>query len=374
MSDANCIHEAWNLFTKSASWTVTQMTELELHLLNDFQRDFPLVPAPFGVMAGRLGSTEAQVLETLAALQTQGSVSRVGAVFRPHSIGSSSLAAIAVPVTEIEEMARLISGYPEVNHNYEREHYYNLWFVVAATDEARVREVLTEIEQRTGCPVLHLPMIEDYHIDLGFDMQSHDKQRNDNQRKGNQRSPCKEVLRHIPIPSVPKPYETALIKAIQQGLPLVPRPFSEIGKLVGLSEGEVIAGLAQLQEQGVIKRMGVVVRHHELGYRANAMVVWDISDDKVNALGHCIGKFDFVTLCYQRPRRLPAWRYNLFCMIHGRDRDEVLSLVEQLKDQCGLHDVAHEVLFSQRRFKQCGARYVADGAAESAKLCGGGRG
>ena len=98
----------------------------------------------------------------------------------------------------------------------------------------------------------------------------------------------------------------------------------------------MIAGLAQLQEQGVIKRIGVVVRHHELGYRANAMVVWDIPDDRVSALGHCIGKFDFVTLCYQRPRRLPAWRYNLFCMIHGRDREEVLSLVAQLKEQCGL--------------------------------------
>jgi len=101
----------------------------------------------------------------------------------------------------------------------------------------------------------------------------------------------------------------------------------------------VIAGLAQLQEQGVIKRLGVVVRHHELGYRANAMVVWDIPDDLISALGHCIGKFDFVTLCYQRPRRLPAWRYNLFCMIHGRDRDEVLNLVAQLEEQCGLHDV-----------------------------------
>jgi DNA-binding Lrp family transcriptional regulator len=332
------------------------MTDLELHLLNDYQRDFPLVPAPFGVIAGRLGVSEDLVLETLAQLQARGAVSRVGAVFRPHSIGASSLAAIAVSADELEEAARLVSSYAEVNHNYEREHHYNLWFVVVAADEARVREVLAEIEQRTGCPVLHLPMIEDYHIDLGFDLtQAHEGRRTESRRTPRDR------LHHAVATAIPQPSETALIGAVQQGLPLVSRPFAKIGEGIGLSEGEVIAGLAQLQEQGVIKRIGVVVRHHELGYRANAMVVWDIPDDLISALGHCIGKFDFVTLCYQRPRRLPAWRYNLFCMIHGRDRDEVLNLVAQLEEQCGLHDVPHEVLFSQRRFKQCGARYVASG-------------
>ena len=337
------------------------MTELELHLLNDYQRDFPLVPAPFGVMAGRLGASEAEVLETLIQLQARGAVSRVGAVFRPHSIGSSALAALAVPAAELDEVAQLVNGYAEVNHNYEREHRYNLWFVVAAADEARVREVLGEIEHRTGCPLLHLPMLEDYHIDLGFDLvQPHQGQRSATAR----RAPALSDTLHRA--AVPQPSETALIGAVQQGLPLVPRPYAEIGAGIGLTESEVIAGLAHLAEQGIIKRMGVVVRHHELGYRANAMVVWDIPDDRVSALGHCVGKFDFVTLCYRRPRRLPAWRYNLFSMIHGQDRDEVLSLVAQLKERCGLQDIAHEVLFSRRRFKQCGARYVADSAPEPA--------
>jgi DNA-binding Lrp family transcriptional regulator len=334
---------------------VTQtMTELELHLLNDFQRDFPLVPAPFGLIAGRLGVSEAEVLNTLVRLQAEGKVSRVGAVFRPHSIGSSALAALAVPPERLDETAQLVNGYTEVNHNYEREHHYNLWFVVTAADEQRVHEVLDEIGQRTGCPLLHLPMLEDYHIDLGFDLvQPHQGKRSEC-RSGT----APEMLQRA---ALPQPSETALVGAIQQGMPLVPRPFAEIGAAIGLSENDVIAGLAHLLEQGVIKRMGIVVRHHELGYRANAMVVWDIPDERISALGHCIGKFGFVTLCYRRPRRLPVWRYNLFCMIHGRDRAEVLSLVEQLKTQCGLQDIAHEVLFSCRRFKQCGARYVASG-------------
>ena len=334
------------------------MTDLELHLLNDFQRDFPLVPAPFGVIARRLGASEAGVLDTLIRLQACGKVSRVGAVFKPHSIGSSTLAALAVPAKKLDEVAQFVSGYAEVNHNYEREHRYNLWFVVTAPDEARVQEVLDEIESDTGYPPLHLPMLEDFHIDLGFDLSR--------PHKGNNTATPREVCSTLPpqCRALPPSSETALVGAIQQGLPLVSRPFAEIGAGIGLAEHEVIAALASLVEQGVIKRMGVVVRHHELGYRANAMVVWDIPDDRASELGQRLGSFDFVTLCYRRPRRLPAWRYNLFTMIHGQHRDEVLNLVAQLKEQCGLEHAAHEVLFSCRRFKQCGSRYVANSAAE----------
>lgn len=343
----------------------SKMTELELHLLNDFQHDFPLVPAPYGLIAGRLGVSEALVLETLEKLQKSGSVSRVGAVFRPHSIGSSALAALAVPPEELESMARLVSGYAEVNHNYEREHRYNLWFVVAASDEERLRQVLQEIGHRTGYWPLHLPMIEDYHIDLGFDLTAS----HDGRPSRGRREPAAQAPQLRTIAPLPQLSETALIGAIQGGLPLVSRPFARIAAQIGLNEDQVIAGLAYLAEQGIIKRMGVVVRHHELGYRANAMVVWDIPDDRVSSLGHCIGRFDFVTLCYQRPRRLPAWRYNLFSMIHGQDREEVLGLVERIRAECGLQDIAHEVLFSRRRFKQCGARYVPD-AEKAPATCG----
>jgi len=148
-----------------------------------------------------------------------------------------------------------------------------------------------------------------------------------------------------------------LAAAIEDGLPLVERPYAEIGRRAGMSEDEVIAGLARLQEMGVIKRFGVVVRHHELGYRSNAMVVWDVPDERVAELGRCFGKYDFVTLCYQRPRRLPDWPYNLFCMVHGRARETVLEQVEYLARSCGVADLPRDVLFSGTRFKQRGARY-----------------
>jgi len=151
--------------------------------------------------------------------------------------------------------------------------------------------------------------------------------------------------------------DLALISIIQRGLPLCSRPYAELGAQIGMSETEVMQRLLRMQEQDYIKRMGVVVRHHELGYRANAMVVWDVPDTQVNELGHCLGRFEFITLCYQRPRRLPDWPYNLFCMIHGQDRDEVLRYIDFVIKRCALHDIRHEVLFSKRRFKQRGAHY-----------------
>ncbi|NIP73634.1 MAG: Lrp/AsnC family transcriptional regulator [Gammaproteobacteria bacterium] len=151
--------------------------------------------------------------------------------------------------------------------------------------------------------------------------------------------------------------DRAVVAAIQGGLPLVPRPYAALGAQLGMDEGEVMDRIRRLASRGYIKRLGVVVRHHELGYRANAMVVWDIPDERVAALGPCMGRFEFVTLCYRRPRRLPHWPYNMFCMIHGRDRASVLANVDEIVGCCGLHEIPRAVLFSRRRFKQRGAVY-----------------
>lgn len=141
---------------------------LERRLLDECQRGLPLVPAPFAALAERLGSSEQQILRTLAALTARGLVSRVGAVFAPRRIGESVLAALAAPHARIEEVAAIVNEHPEVNHNYEREHAYNLWFVVTAPDGSRVQAVLDDIERRSGLEVLRLPLEHAYHIDLGF--------------------------------------------------------------------------------------------------------------------------------------------------------------------------------------------------------------
>ena len=148
----------------------TALDDLDRRLLNDFQQDFPLSSTPYADMARNLGVTEAEVLARLEALKSAGAVSRVGAVVRPNTIGVSTLAAMAVPPEQLEAVAALVNGYTEVNHNYEREHRLNLWFVATAPDAARLQSTLDEIATRTGYEVLSFPLVEDYHIDLGFEM------------------------------------------------------------------------------------------------------------------------------------------------------------------------------------------------------------
>lgn len=143
---------------------------LERALLNDFQRDFPLTERPFAVIAERLQVSEEAVLETFEFLQSAGVISRIGAAVRPHRTGWSTLAAMAVPEARLRAVANLVGSYPEVNHNYERNHALNLWFVVTGADRARVASVLEEIERRSGFEVLDLPLEQAFRLDLGFEI------------------------------------------------------------------------------------------------------------------------------------------------------------------------------------------------------------
>ncbi len=149
-----------------------------------------------------------------------------------------------------------------------------------------------------------------------------------------------------------------LISALENGLPLVRRPYAQIAKQLNTTEENILERLKYLIDSEIIKRYGVVVRHKELGYTANGMVVWDIPDDRVDELGICIGKYAYVTLSYRRPRILPDWPYNLFTMVHGRNREEVTHKVNNIIKNYGLEDINHTILFSTRRFKQRGASYT----------------
>jgi len=148
-----------------------------------------------------------------------------------------------------------------------------------------------------------------------------------------------------------------LLARLADGLPLVSRPYAEIGAALELSEADVIARLRHLLTVGVIRRLGLIVRHHELGYRANAMTVWDAPDHEADALGAKLAAYPFVTLCYRRRRQLPHWPYNLFAMVHGKARAQVLTQIDQLNDQVGLRRLPHRVLFSNKRYKQDAARF-----------------
>ncbi len=296
----------------------------------------------------KLGVAESAVLRMLEQLRREGKISRVGAVFAPKRIGASTLAAMAVPPEKLGSVAETVNRFPEVNHNYEREHRYNLWFVVTAGSEGRLQAALGAIELAAAYPILKLPLVQEYHIDLGFSLNG----------KGERPTPSKANTRPFVQPTPLDELERRLVMALQEGLPLFIRPFQVLASRVGCDESEVLERIRRWCADGIIKRFGVVVRHHELGYTANAMLVQNIPDEEVARLGEVLAREAGVTLCYQRPRVLPDWPYNLFCMIHGQVREEVEAKIAELRNRLKLTDYACDTLFSLTRFKQTGARYA----------------
>lgn len=323
-------------------------------LANRWQRGFPLVPRPFREVGAQSSLSEEEALENFRDLASRSVIDRVGPVFRPNTVGASSLAAMAVPAERLEDVAGFVSAQPGVNHNYQRDHACNLWFVVTGTSEAQVQWTLSCIEYATGLPVLRLPLLEEFHIDLGFDLATGNAPR---EKKVPGTFSQEKVPGTFSGEKVPDTFSRKLVGATASGLPLVSRPYEAVGARLGVPEQEVIEGLKAMLEDGRIRRLGAVVRHRRLGFTANAMAVWDVPDDAVAALGAALAAEPAVTLCYRRARALPHWPYNLYCMVHGRERPAVDAELARIAARHGLDAWPHARLFSERCFSQKAASY-----------------
>jgi len=154
--------------------------------------------------------------------------------------------------------------------------------------------------------------------------------------------------------------DRALIRATQSGLPLVPRPYEAVGAVLGLSGDEVRERLARMLESGLVRRIGAVPNHYRLGFTANGMSVWDVEDSRVDALGARVGALPCVSHCYRRPRHLPDWPYNLFAMLHGRDRADVEAQAQEIVALLGEACRSHDILYSTAILKKTGMRLAGD--------------
>ena len=150
----------------------------------------------------------------------------------------------------------------------------------------------------------------------------------------------------------------ALRRHLEAGLPRVSRPYQALAERIKGNEHQVLVQMHRWQAQGLFRRVGLVLNHRALGFTANAMLVLDVPDALIDEVGQRLGRAPGINLCYQRPRCLPQWRYNLFCMIHGRQRDQVEAQVQALLQEQLLSDLPHQLLFSSHAFKQCGGRYT----------------
>lgn len=347
-----------------ADWRA-DVDAVDAALVDEYQSGFPVEPRPFERVAREIAAETGvdvdadEVLDRVRDLRERGVFRRFGAVLNPPVIGSSTLAAVRAPEERFDEVAEVINGYRQVNHNYRRDHAWNQWFVVTAGSRERRDEILAEIEERTGCEVLALPMLTDYYIDLEFPVVNADRF-------------ARESLDETAVSATRisedargdlSALEADLLLAIQDGFPLSATPYADVADEIGAPIDDVLAAVDRLLADGCIKRIGCVVNHVVTGFTNNCMVVWDVPDDELDERGEAVGSLPYVTLCYHRPRRPEqGWEYNLFTMIHGREAEAVDAKIDELAAD---HlPVPHERLYSTETLKQTGARYedlVADG-------------
>ena len=310
-------------------------------VLKHGQREMPIQERPFLAWANQWACSEANLIATLRQMKSEGAISRVGPVFSPNQVGSSCLAAFAVPEHEVPAMAALVNAHPGVNHNYWREHLFNVWFVMHASDESQRELALDQLQAQIPYPLIRLPLQHAFHIDLGFDLHT-------GARCLDQRLPEQKKL-------IMSAQERQWLDALQVGLPLVAKPYEQIAAQTGGSSAQLMQTVQAWLTQGVIKRVGAVVMHRHHGFSANAMVVFDVPESQVDDIGHWLKRQDGVHLCYQRARHLPHWHYNLFCMVHGKVRAETSDKVNAIRQSPTMSAWDSAVLFSTQEFKQQGA-------------------
>lgn len=316
------------------------LDDLDWKLMNDWQRALPLVSRPFQVIAEELKIDEAEVIARLEALLDAGVISRVGATCRPNTLAASTLAAVAAPPGQIDEIAGLINSVEGVNHSYERENTWNIWFVATGPTRDFVDAALSEISQRTGLRVLDLRLIQPFNVDLGFALDG----------TGGM-PPPRALDDSIPL----EEGDRAIMQALSVGMPPVPRPFEALAQQLDREEGEVLDRVRSLAQAGVLSRIGLIVRHRPLGWRSNAMCVFNVPKDEIAEKGAALTKVPGVTLCYERRPEPEVWPYTLYCMIHGRSRAESLDVLSLARVRAQLTGYDCDVLFSTRCFKQTGA-------------------
>ena len=325
------------------------MDKLARQFINRYQGNFPLEELPFKRVAADLGSSSDELLALIQQLLDEGLLSRFGPLYDAASMGGSiTLAALSVPQENFEAVAQIVNALPEVAHNYEREHRLNMWFVVATETPEQLQQTLDRIEQEANLPVYDFPKLQTFYLGLWLELDD------------------AGGVSTVPVPGPLKQggmfideLDRKIVMNSQEGLALVNAPYTELANACGCDTQTVLARMQRMLDCGVIRRIGAIPNHYRLGLHANGMSVWDVVDERLLELGSRVGRLEFVSHCYERPRHPPTWPYNLFAMIHGRDRDEVLDKQEQVRSLLGAGCRQYDLLFSTRILKKTGLRLVA---------------
>ncbi len=341
------------------------MTGLDEQLLWELQQSIPLEPEPFRPIGDRLGVAPAEVLERLKGFIASGHVRRIGAVFDARRLGYRSvLCAVDLPGEALADKAAVICRHPGVTHGYERGWPAELspllpggpdgrpcpsfWFTLAVLAAEFDQELDRLRAQTAPYALLALPAIRRFKIDVIFSPST----RSRDESIPPPRPPLRPET--APLAGEFTSKDRAIVRRLAGDLPLVERPYAQLAAELNVSENELLQRLSAWLEQGVLRRMAIIVRHRELGFIANGMCVWNVPEDVVLEAGRRISAFQEVTHCYQRPRtaQIP---FNLYAMIHTGDWEETRQLFERIGKDAGLP--SGQLLLSLKEFKKTSMSY-----------------
>jgi siroheme decarboxylase len=332
-----------------------QLTDLDRELLNAVQWDFPLEARPFAAIGERLNVSEPEVRERVAHVKSVGVLRQLSAIFDTRALGySSALVAAKIAPERIDEAAAVMSAHPGVSHNYKRNHAYNLWYTIAVPPGDSLEDHVDVLHRDSGALITRrLPTLKLYKIGVKLDMTGRTGADARTEVLEHERP---ERHEHMDAPEL-SDLEIAAIRVVQEDLPLVERPFAAQGELIGCSEDELLALLASFKERKLMRRFAAVMNHRSAGYKANAMGVWAVPDDRLDEIGPTMAGFARVSHCYRRPV-YDDWPYSIFTMVHGMNARECEETIAAIREETGVDEYA--LLWSVKEYKKTRVRYYTD--------------
>ena len=315
----------------------TALTDADRELLNAVQWDFPLEGAPYAVLGERLGLPEPEVRARVAAVKDAGVLRQLSAIFDTRALGyHSSLVAAKIDTDRVDEAAAVISDHPGVSHNYKRNHTFNLWYTIAVPPGESLDEHLDVLHRESGAIVTRkLPTLQLYKIGVKLDMTGKTAA---NAKVAVAEHERPERREHMDAPEL-SDLEVAAIRVVQEDLPLVERPFAAQGEQLGCSEDQVLELLRSFKTRKLMRRFAAVMNHRSAGFKANAMGVWAVPEDRLAELGPAMAGFALVSHCYRRPT-YPDWPYSVFTMVHGKHGRDCEATIAAIQEETGVEDYA----------------------------------
>jgi len=329
---------------------LTVLDAVDKDLLNEIQWSFPLVPMPYHELAKKFNISPEKIKEKLITLKSAGVIRQLSAIFDTRKLGyKSSLVAMKVDSDKLVDVANIINNHPGVSHNYERKHDFNLWFTIATPPGTNVK---TEVDKFSILPGVQatrmLPTIQMFKIGVKLDM-------NENKKQDIKPSEKKKKVVHVDF--VATDDDKKYVRELQKDLDIIDRPFQKSAQILGITEEELFEKIRYYENIAVIRRFAAILRHRDVGFVANGMIVWKVPEERIDEVGAKLGAFPQVSHCYQRPS-YPDWPYNVFSMIHCKSHDEAGDVAKIIQEQIAVND--YTILFSEREFKKTRVQYFVE--------------